>query len=447
MTNAFSETNSRVAIVGGGLAGLTAAYRLQQMGIQVEVFEARERAGGRVLTYHDGEYHEELGGKFLGDGEESIHIKSLINELGLTFHTYDFPLTRLYYQDGKAHDMYQLFESAPLLSEENHQALIAKAKESKNMLEILQWFFSEHPTLLRLFNTQLAGYEGSPTESLGTSYVDLFWKFYCGTYEAASKQDGGASSLFTYEVITGGASRLIEELCAKLEGSIRYHSDVRRIWGHHSKQITLEFADGKRAKFDQVILAIPCSTLRDVSIEPSWLPEDQIEAIQTLQYGTVGKVLFRVNVKGEEANFCFGDGFVTWFNEPDRTFMTLYFGGDFGKFDPRDSQVFKKRIQECLEVVHVLFPSVEIIGEPIPMSWALEKYSKGSYSNFGIDQYEPFNQRTIAFGEAVKKVFRPVEDRIFFAGEHTALKYFATMEGAVESGERAARMLANSRKK
>ena len=55
----------KIAIIGAGLAGLTAAYRLKQRGYQAEVFEARERSGGRAFTYYDGPYYEELGGKFI----------------------------------------------------------------------------------------------------------------------------------------------------------------------------------------------------------------------------------------------------------------------------------------------------------------------------------------------------------------------------------------------
>ncbi|HHH9650089.1 TPA: flavin monoamine oxidase family protein [Pseudomonas aeruginosa] len=40
----------KIAIVGGGLAGLYAAYRLQKMGVAFDLFEARNRLGGRILS-------------------------------------------------------------------------------------------------------------------------------------------------------------------------------------------------------------------------------------------------------------------------------------------------------------------------------------------------------------------------------------------------------------
>src|SRR5689334_13058536 len=43
----------RVLIVGGGFAGLAAAHELHAAGYDVHVFEARNRLGGRVLSFHD----------------------------------------------------------------------------------------------------------------------------------------------------------------------------------------------------------------------------------------------------------------------------------------------------------------------------------------------------------------------------------------------------------
>ena len=48
----MSET--KIAIIGGGLAGLYAAYRLRQLGIAFDLFEARNRLGGRILSTESG---------------------------------------------------------------------------------------------------------------------------------------------------------------------------------------------------------------------------------------------------------------------------------------------------------------------------------------------------------------------------------------------------------
>jgi oxygen-dependent protoporphyrinogen oxidase len=50
-----------VAVVGAGIAGLTAAYRLKQRGMRVVVYEASERTGGTILTERREGYLAELG--------------------------------------------------------------------------------------------------------------------------------------------------------------------------------------------------------------------------------------------------------------------------------------------------------------------------------------------------------------------------------------------------
>src|SRR6478672_3317677 len=65
---------SSVAIIGGGVAGLTAAYRLQQAGAKPVLFEASNRWGGRMFTRYD--FYKgmfcELGGEFVDTDHEDL---------------------------------------------------------------------------------------------------------------------------------------------------------------------------------------------------------------------------------------------------------------------------------------------------------------------------------------------------------------------------------------
>ena len=73
-----------VLIVGAGIAGLTAAYRLRQHGVPVRVIEAQQRVGGRMYSlrdaFADGQLCE-LGGELIDTGHSSI--RSLAGELGI----------------------------------------------------------------------------------------------------------------------------------------------------------------------------------------------------------------------------------------------------------------------------------------------------------------------------------------------------------------------------
>jgi monoamine oxidase len=61
-----------VLIIGGGIAGLTAARRLTEAGLRVSLLEARDRLGGRIFTQHTAQYPVELGAEFVHGRPEEI---------------------------------------------------------------------------------------------------------------------------------------------------------------------------------------------------------------------------------------------------------------------------------------------------------------------------------------------------------------------------------------
>ena len=71
---AKEEAPRSIAIIGGGVAGLTAAYRLQAAGMKPVVFEASNRWGGRMFTQYD--FYKgmfcELGGEFVDTNHEDL---------------------------------------------------------------------------------------------------------------------------------------------------------------------------------------------------------------------------------------------------------------------------------------------------------------------------------------------------------------------------------------
>src|SRR5580765_4577926 len=81
--NAKQRPKGPVAIVGGGVAGLTAAYRLQAAGGKPIVFEASNRWGGRMFTQYD--FYKgmfcELGGELVDTNHEEL--RALGKELGV----------------------------------------------------------------------------------------------------------------------------------------------------------------------------------------------------------------------------------------------------------------------------------------------------------------------------------------------------------------------------
>jgi oxygen-dependent protoporphyrinogen oxidase len=92
-----------VAILGGGIAGLTAAYRLQQRGLRPVVFEAEPRLGGRAFTDRLDGFRIDAGAQLVGSMYE--HFLALIDELGLADRLVRVPGRDALWRNGKAHEV------------------------------------------------------------------------------------------------------------------------------------------------------------------------------------------------------------------------------------------------------------------------------------------------------------------------------------------------------
>ena len=82
MTSDVSTDRRRVVVVGGGVAGLTAAFLLKEAGVKVTVLEGSSRLGGKLAV-------SEVGGIAVDEGAEALLARrpegvGLIDELGLS---------------------------------------------------------------------------------------------------------------------------------------------------------------------------------------------------------------------------------------------------------------------------------------------------------------------------------------------------------------------------
>lgn len=67
-----AQGGKRVVVVGAGLAGLAAAYELKSVGYDVTVIDARDRVGGRVLSFNAEFKNEFVAGRNVEGGAELI---------------------------------------------------------------------------------------------------------------------------------------------------------------------------------------------------------------------------------------------------------------------------------------------------------------------------------------------------------------------------------------
>lgn len=75
-------------VIGGGIAGLTAAYRLQQAGHNVRVLESAERVGGRMITLEWNGIRFDPGAEFITSGDQ--YLLEMVKVLGIEDKLVDF---------------------------------------------------------------------------------------------------------------------------------------------------------------------------------------------------------------------------------------------------------------------------------------------------------------------------------------------------------------------
>lgn len=452
-----SDNKPKIVVLGAGLAGLTAAYRLQQQGHDVHVYEARHRPGGRVLSVKIGDSYEELGGENFLHANEGRHSLKLMAELNIEALHFEKPFSCLY-TDGKQITSYQeifrKFKSPPDLWESMKEA----AACSQNLQEVMGRVFQKDPELCSIFTLAMTTYEGSDPKILDPSCIDSLYELFL-LFKERSMENNDKSNGSKRLSLKGGNAQLPLALSEKLTNKIHYGSVLTAIRRNQGK-IILTFNKDQNLETDKVLLAIPCPVFEDIEFGLGTIPQDQLNHILNVQYGTNAKILLPLTLKDKHCEFmCYVPHFFSWLNRDD-TIMTFYSGGKEGIFDQRGAaSMFNKGtaiLKKCYGEVKIDEGLLEQATDTqlasysaaVFKSWAHDPYAKGSYSTRGVGKAATLYEMTTIKGEEVRNLFKPVQDQIFFAGEHTTtLPVLGTMESAIESGERMARLMAKSLEK
>ncbi|MCA9644541.1 MAG: FAD-dependent oxidoreductase, partial [Myxococcales bacterium] len=200
----------------------------------------------------------------------------------------------------------------------------------------------------------------------------------------------------------------------------------------------------KEAVFDEVILALPFTLLRDVKLDLS-LPPVKRRAIDELGYGRNAKLMCGFEQRLWIAQRSNGETFSdlgyqsTWdtsrMQPTDKGLLTNFTGGAHS--DALGQLSLEAATSEFLEQLDRVLPGAKAghDGRRTRFVWNTQRWTRGSYSSWKVGQYT-----TIAGAEG-----EPVRG-LKFAGEHTSLDFQGYMEGAALSGARAALEVLRSRR-
>jgi len=428
-----------VLVAGAGLAGLTAAHDLMSMGADVTVLDARERVGGRVWTIRDGfanRQHAEAGGDMIDEAQHEI--RQLAASLGLK-------MARILrggfgYIRADADGRPRLVKRSSVRGWDRLskalQTWIARYKTAEQRWDspiatdiarrsVAQWLDEEHADEeLRATALALRGFFlADPDELSLIALVDQF---------ANSDQPGRSD---TYRII-GGNDRLPAALAEKLGNRVHLGSELVAVSvrGQHVHATIKHRGTTAPMTADYLVFAMPASLLRRVPILPA-LPTPQHQAITSLAYGRATKTLLQFERRfwrGAGTPRAFGSplpfGAVWEGNEEQAAtpgILSLLAGG--GASGATQTAIASDGIARFAESFSWLGSGPARLIASRHVVWESDPFARGGYAFFSA-----------SFDPALREWLARPAGRLFFAGEHTSLRWQGYMNGAVESGRRAA---------
>jgi monoamine oxidase len=241
--------------------------------------------------------------------------------------------------------------------------------------------------------------------------------------------------------VVGGNDQIVSRLAAALPGQIQTGAALTALADRGDGTWSVTVTAGKKTSTviaDRVILALPFSLLRTVDLRRANFPTRKLSAINQLPMGTNSKLHLQFSQRYWYPFDCNGATYAdtgyqnTWEVSRGQAgasgILVDYTGGTIGnQFGPSKTptqygQAFLGQLEPVLPGITPLWN-----GRVTLDYWAGNPWTRGSYSYWSVGQYT-----TIAGAE------REAVGSCHFAGEHTSIDFQGYLNGAVESGQRAA---------
>lgn len=447
-----------VLIIGAGIAGLTAGYRLHGAGIPIRIIEAQNRTGGRMYSlrnfFADGQVCE-LGGELIDT--EHKRIQALANELGIV-------LDDLSKDDpGLARETFY-FDGALRSEREVVDAFMPVARLIATELAVpgvnLEVTYTDAPPpAIGLDRMSIAQW----LDKAGVSgwFRKLIDVAYTTEYGIAPDRQSALNFLLMinpkpepfqifgdsderYHVHEGNdliPKTLADRLSDAIETNTVLEAIDRRADGTYACSLR-RGSSSTTATAHHVLVTIPFTMLRNVRLGVS-LPEPKRRAIAELGYGTNAKLMVGFSSRmWRDAPRSNGSVLtdlpfqLVWeasrLQQGRAGILTNFTGGahgvELGQGTAADQAA---RMVADLERVFPGIAAARTGMKEVRFHWPSFQWTQGSYAGYLTGQRTAFRGLE---GEAV--------DGLHFAGEHCSLDAQGFMEGGCETGERAAKEIA-----
>jgi monoamine oxidase len=468
---AFAAAPPRIAIVGGGIAGLNAALTLQDAGYTSTVYEASSRVGGRMhsdTTSWANRQTSEHCGELIDSGHKTI--LKLANRFNLATvdllgaepnHSNDV----YYFSTGYYTRTQAINDFGPVYKAVHKDAsaagyptlynLSTPAGQALDQMSVYDWIDSRVPgghssrmgQLLDVAYNIEYGNVTTAQSALNLVYL-LAYQSIPGNFRIFGASDE------RYH-IAGGNERLPRAIAASLpQSSVKLNTALTAIAKNADGSYKLSFSSAagpSTSTFDRVILAIPFSVLRTLNYRRAGFDRLKVTAITELGYGKNAKLHLQFTSRywnqawpqvGISNGTTFADtGYqntwdVTRGQDGGTGILVDYTGGGVpaatfsGQPTAADAAAYARRFLSQIEPV---FPGItaQWNGKATLDTPATDPNLLGSYSYWKVGQYTKFS--------GYEKARQPFPDgKCHFAGEHCSQDAQGYMEGGASEGARAA---------
>ena len=405
------RSGMRVVVVGAGFAGLMAAYRIVAAGHEVVVLEARDRVGGRVwsqeLVPGDARTVIERGAEFVLDGYDVM--RRVLAELGLGLADTVMSYYQREYRDG---------------ADPGPAAAAGEVARCADAVAAAAAGAGPGTSLAQL----VAGWPASPALAAYLSRVEATHGVSAGVLAAAAVSDvtGGFGPRPCWRV-PGGNQGLARELARRLGSSVHRRCPARSI--QHDHEGVRVLTDAGEAAGDAVILAVPLAVLRRLPFTPPF-PGACQRAWRRAGLAHNAKLHVPLTRPAAPSAVQSVPGkFWTW-TAADATGQVQPVLHSFGGTEPGLAALTRPDgAATWASRAAALRPELGLdVSRALLTTWNDDPWSGESYSAL-----------TIAVAAGDDELLAAPAGRVHIAGEHSAGAWAGLMEGALRSGERAAR--------
>lgn len=441
------EKSVDAVVVGAGIAGLVAARDLMRAGLDVVVVEARDRVGGKVLNEQlPGGAAIEVGGEWIGP--EQHEIRALIDELGLrTYPTYVAGKHIIELNGSRSTYTGRIPRLNPL-------ALLDIARIQSKLDRMARGVSTTNPWAAaraseldgQTFATWLKGAAHTKagksffrvaTEAVFAAepedFSALWAAFYisgAGGFDQLINIEGGAQQ----DRIVGGSQLIALRLAEQLGDRILLNTPVTDVdWDESGVRIS---GQGNTIRARHAVIALAPPLISQIRFSPG-LPGDRDQLTQRMASGRVIKInvaydepFWRTAGLSGQANSDKRPLCTVIDNTPDDGSVGVLVGFLDGAHADAGARmdVADRRAQVITDLVGYFGAKAANPIAYIEKDWAAEDFSDGCYH-----AYTPTGAMT-KFGHTLRAPVGPLH----WAGTETATAWAGAMDGAAQSGHRAA---------